>query len=103
WSIFAEHLGFSVWLFWSVSVAMLGKMGFTFTIEQLFVLVALPNLVGALIRLPYTFAVPKFGGRNWTVVSASMLLIPTLAFAYAVQHPGTPYIVFVLIAATAGL
>jgi nitrate/nitrite transporter NarK len=103
WSIFAEHLGFSVWLFWSVSVAMLAKMGFTFSIEQLFVLVALPNLVGALIRLPYTFAVPKFGGRNWTVVSASLLLIPTLTFAWVVQHPTTPYWVFLLIAATAGL
>jgi nitrate/nitrite transporter NarK len=103
WSIFAEHLGFSVWLLWSVSAAMLPKIGFTFSIYQLFFLVAIPNLVGSLIRLPYTFAVPKFGGRNWTVVSATLLLIPTLAFAYAVQHPGTPYIVFVLIAATAGL
>src|SRR5207342_31583 len=102
WSIFAEHLGFSVWLFWSVSVAMLGKMGFTFTIEQLFVLVALPNLVGALIRLPYTFAVPKFGGRNWTVVSALLLLIPTSLFVYFVQRPDTPFWVFVVIAATAG-
>jgi len=103
WSIFAEHLGFSVWLFWSVSAAMLNKMGFNFTIEQLFFLVAIPNLVGSLIRLPYTFAVPKFGGRNWTVVSASMLLIPTLLFAWAVQNPATPYWVFLAIAATAGL
>ena len=103
WSIFAEHLGFSVWLLWSVSAAMLAKVGFDFSINQLFFLVALPNLVGSLIRLPYTFAVPKFGGRNWTVVSASMLLIPTLLFAWAVQHPTTPYWVFVLIAATAGV
>ena len=71
--------------------------------RQLFVLVAIPNLVGALIRLPYTFAVPRFGGRNWTVVSASLLLVPTLLFAWAVQRPETPYWVFCLIAATAGL
>ena len=25
WSILAEHLGFSVWLFWSVSAALLAK------------------------------------------------------------------------------
>ena len=103
WSIFAEHLGFSVWLLWSVSAALLPKAGFTFSIYQLFFLVAIPNLVGSLIRLPYTFAVPKFGGRNWTVVSAMLLLVPTLSFVYAVQHPATPYWVFVLIAATAGL
>lgn len=102
WSIFAEHLGFSVWLLWSVSAAMLAKVGFNFTPQQLFFLVAVPNLVGALIRVPYTFAVPKFGGRNWTVISALLLLIPTILFAIVVQNPDTPYWAFVLIAATAG-
>ncbi len=103
WSIFAEHLGFSVWLIWSVSSAYLVSMGFDFTPEQLFLLVALPNLVGSLLRLPYTFAVPRFGGRNWTMVSAAMLLVPTLLFSVAVTNPGTPYWVFCLIAATAGV
>ena len=102
WSIFAEHLGFSVWLIWSVSSAFLLAQGFSFTPQQLFFLVALPNLVGSVLRLPYTFAVPRFGGRNWTMVSAALLLVPTLLFAVAVQHPGTPYWVFCLIAATAG-
>ncbi len=103
WSILAEHLGFSVWLFWSVSAALLAKVGFEFSVSQLFLLVAIPNLVGSLLRLPYTFAVPRFGGRNWTVVSALLLLVPTLLFATAVQNPATPYWVFVLISATAGV
>src|SRR5690242_5537452 len=102
-SIFAEHLGFSVWLLWSVSAALLAKAGFAFTPQQLFWLVAVPNLVGSLLRLPYTFAVPKFGGRNWTVVSASLLVIPTLLFAFFVQRPDTPFWVFIVIAATAGV
>jgi MFS transporter, NNP family, nitrate/nitrite transporter len=102
WSIFAEHLGFSVWLIWSVSSAFLLAQGFEFTPQQLFFLVALPNLVGSVLRLPYTFAVPRFGGRNWTMVSAALLLVPTLLFAVAVQNPGTPYWLFCLIAATAG-
>ncbi|MBB6628582.1 MFS transporter [Nocardioides sp. KIGAM211] len=103
WSIFAEHLGFSVWLIWSVSSAFLVATGFDYSPQQLFLLVALPNLVGSLLRLPYTFAVPKFGGRNWTMTSAALLLVPTLGFAYAVQRPDTPYWAFCLIAATAGL
>ena len=103
WSIFAEHLGFSVWLIWSVSSAFLVSMGFSYSPQQLFLLVALPNLVGSLLRLPYTFAVPRFGGRNWTMVGAALLLVPTLGFAAAVQHPGTPFWAFCLIAATAGL
>lgn len=103
WSIFAEHLGFSVWLIWSVSSAFLVATGFDYSPQQLFLLVALPNLVGSLLRLPYTFAVPRFGGRNWTMASAALLLVPTLGFAYAVQRPDTPFWVFCLIAATAGL
>jgi len=103
WSIFAEHLGFSVWLIWSVSSAFLVSLGFSYSPQQLFLLVALPNLVGSVLRLPYTFAVPRFGGRNWTMASAALLLVPTLGFAYAVQRPDTPFWVFCLIAATAGL
>ncbi|UDY23791.1 MFS transporter [Nocardioides sp. Kera G14] len=103
WSIFSEHLGFSVWVIWSVSSAFLLSQGFSFTPKQLFFLVAIPNLVGSLLRVPYTFAVPKFGGRTWTMISAGLLLVPTLLFAYAVTQPGTPYWAFCLIAATAGL
>ncbi|WP_456697358.1 MFS transporter [Aeromicrobium sp. P5_D10] len=103
WSIFGEHLGFSVWLMWSAAAGLLAKAGFAFTAQELFWLVAVPNLVGSLLRLPYTFAVPKFGGRNWAVFSALMLLVPTLLFAWFVQRPDTPYWVFIAIAATAGV
>src|SRR5262249_30561263 len=68
-----------------------------------FALVSLPGLIGALMRFPYTFAVPKFGGRNWTVVSALLLLIPTLGLITLVQRPDTPFWLMMLVAATAGL
>jgi MFS transporter, NNP family, nitrate/nitrite transporter len=102
-SIFAEHLGFSVWLLWSIVAVNLKKAGFDFSTSQLFWLVAVPNLVGAFLRLPYTFAVPRFGGRNWTVVSALLLLVPTAFLVIAVSNPDTPYWAFLLMAATAGL
>lgn len=103
WSILAENIGFSVWLIWSVVTPRLNKVGFHYTTEQLFSLVALPGLVGALMRFPYTFAVPRFGGRNWTIVSALLLLIPTTALAWLVRDPSTPYWLMALAAATAGL
>ena len=103
WSIFAEHLGFSIWVIWSVSSAFLAAVGFDFTAQQLFFLVAIPSLVGALLRLPYTFAVPAFGGRNWTIFSALALLVPTAGYALAVTHPATPYWVFCVIAAFSGV
>jgi NNP family nitrate/nitrite transporter-like MFS transporter len=103
WSIFAEHLGFSIWLIWSVVATKLPQAGFHYTTDQLFQLVALPGLIGSLIRFPYTFAVTTFGGRNWTIFSAAVLFIPTTALAYFVAQPDTPFWLMLLVAATAGL
>jgi MFS transporter, NNP family, nitrate/nitrite transporter len=103
WSIVAEHLGFSIWLIWSIVAAKLNSVGFKFTTDQLFNLVALPGLIGSLMRFPYTFAVTTFGGRNWTIFSASVLFIPTIALAYFVTRPDTPYSVMLLVSALAGL
>jgi NNP family nitrate/nitrite transporter-like MFS transporter len=99
-SIFAEHLGFTLWTVWSIVTVKLGA--YKFSTDQLFWMVALPNLVGSTLRIPYTFAPAKFGGRNFTVVSALLLLIPAALLAVAVSNPGTPYWAFLLIAATAG-
>jgi MFS transporter, NNP family, nitrate/nitrite transporter len=103
WSIFAEHLGFSIWLIWSIVATKLPQAGFHYTTDQLFQLVALPGLIGSLMRFPYTFAVTTFGGRNWTVFSAAVLFIPTIALAYFVTQPDTPFGLMLLVAATAGL
>lgn len=103
WSIVAENLGFSIWLVWSVTATRLPKLGFHYATDQLFDLVALPGLVGSVMRFPYALAVPKFGGRNWTVVSALLLFVPTIFLATLVTRPETPYWVMALAAATAGL
>jgi len=103
WSIIAEHFGFSIWLIWSIVATKLPQAGFHYTTEQLFQLVALPGLIGSLMRFPYTFAVPRFGGRNWTIVSVTLLFIPTILLAYFVGRPDTPFRLMLLVAATAGL
>ena len=100
WSIFAEHLGFTLWTVWSIVAVHLGA--YEFTTDQLFWIVSLPNLVGSTLRIPYTFAPAAFGGRNWTAVSALLLLIPAVLLAVAVNDPDTPYWAFLVIAATAG-
>jgi NNP family nitrate/nitrite transporter-like MFS transporter len=101
-SIFAEFLGFSIWGLWSIVAARLNLMGFHFSIGQIFWLVGLPVLVGSFLRIPYGAAVPIFGGANWTVISALLLLVPTTLLAILVQHPETPYWVMAIAAATAG-
>ena len=59
WSIVAENIGFSIWLIWSVVATRLPKIGFHYTTDQLFNLVALPGLVGSLMRFPYCLRRPE--------------------------------------------
>jgi NNP family nitrate/nitrite transporter-like MFS transporter len=103
WSILAEHLGFSIWLVWSIVATKLPQAGFYYTTDQLFQLVAVPGLIGSLMRFPYTFAVTAFGGRNWTIFSAAVLFLPVTLLAYFVGQPDTPFWLMLLVAATAGL
>jgi MFS transporter, NNP family, nitrate/nitrite transporter len=103
WSIVAEHIGFSVWLIWSIVATKLPAAGFHYTTDELFQLVAIPGLIGSLMRFPYTFAVTTFGGRNWTIFSASVLFIPTFGLAYFVSQPDTPFWLLLTVASTAGL
>jgi NNP family nitrate/nitrite transporter-like MFS transporter len=100
-SIVAEHIGFSVWTLWSVLVLFLGP-AYGIDPAGKFLLTAVPALVGSVVRLPYTFAVAVFGGRNWTIVSAALLLVPSIAAA-AVLEPGVSYSTLLVVAALAGV
>ncbi|WP_030614484.1 nitrate/nitrite transporter [Streptomyces sclerotialus] len=100
-SVLSEHIGFSVWSLWSVMVLFMGP---EYGIDPAgkFFLVAMPTVVGGILRVPYTFAVARFGGRNWTVLSAALLLVPTV-FAAFVMTPGTSYTTFMVAAALTGV
>jgi len=100
-SVLAEHVGFSIWTLWSVMVLFMGP-AYHIDAAGKFLLVAVPTLVGALVRIPYTMAPAKFGGRNFTIFSAGSLLIPTI-LAAIVMHPGTSYTTFLVIAAIGGI
>src|SRR6266545_1619775 len=96
-SIFSEHIGFSVWTMWSVMVLFLGP-AYHVDAAGKFLLTAVPALVGSALRLPYTFAVATFGGRNWTIISAALLLLPTIPAAILIK-PGVSYTTLMGVAA----
>lgn len=102
WSIFAEFLGFVVWQLWSIVAVKLPEAGFDLGTGEVFWLISIPSLVGATLRIPYSFLVPIFGGRNWTIISAALLLAPTIALAVCVSNPETPFGVLLAAAALAG-
>ncbi len=108
-SILAEHMGFCIWVLWTIVVINLANIGIGLSVSELFILTAVPNLVGSFLRIPYTFAVPRFGGRAWTAISASLLFIPVLLLAIVVpsgwlaeQSHDVQLWVLIACAATAG-
>jgi MFS transporter, NNP family, nitrate/nitrite transporter len=101
-SVFSEHIGFSIWSLWSVLVLFLPEPVFGIDPAGKFLLTTLPTALGAFVRLPYTFAVAKFGGRNWTIISAALLLVPTIATAIVLQ-PGVSYTTLLVVSCLAGV
>ncbi|HEX6522442.1 MAG TPA: nitrate/nitrite transporter [Streptosporangiaceae bacterium] len=106
-SILAEHVGFSVWSLWSVFVLFLTPAyGISHDLRtaaaEKFLLTTLPTALGSGVRIPYTLAVARFGGRNWTCISASLLLLPTIAAAIMLT-PGVSFGTLLIISALAGV
>jgi NNP family nitrate/nitrite transporter-like MFS transporter len=102
WSVAAEHIGFSVWSIWSVMVLFMPEAVYGFSAGDKFLLGATATLVGACLRIPYTLATATFGGRNWTVFSAFVLLIPTVGTMALLANPGLPLWPYLVCAALAG-
>lgn len=101
-SIFCLFLAFATWMIFSVVAVNLNSAGFNFTQAQLFTLLAMPGLSGAIMRIFCSFIVPIVGGRNWTVFSTALLLIPAIGIGMAVQNPETSYTTMLLLALSCG-
>lgn len=101
-SIPALMLAFSIWMLWSVVVVNLDKVGFDLSKNQMFWLTAVPALSGATLRIFYSFLVPIFGGRKWTVISTLSLLIPAVGMGLALQDPETGFGTLLVLAALCG-
>ncbi|MBQ9480151.1 MAG: nitrate/nitrite transporter, partial [Selenomonadaceae bacterium] len=90
-STWALTLSFVVWTLWATIAAQLNQIGFHFTDAQIFTLASLPGLVGATCRLFYTYMPGIVGGKNWTLFSTALLLLPIIGLGRALQDTSTSY------------
>ncbi|WP_066913654.1 MFS transporter [Mycobacterium interjectum] len=103
WCVGAMHVGYSVWSIWSVMVLFMPQSVYGLCAADKFLLGATATFVGGCLRIPYSVAVVKFGGRNWMVFSSLVLLIPTVGTILLLANPGQPLWMYVVCAALTGL
>ena len=75
------HLNFNIWMMWSMVVVNLPAVGFLLTSQQQFLLVSIPGLVGALMRVLYSWSWSWVGGGTWMAISEN--INPTLLIKIA--------------------
>ena len=102
-STWALTLSFVVWTLWATIAAQLNQIGFHFTDGQIFTLASLPGLVGATCRLFYTYMPAIVGGKNWTLFSTALLLLPIFGLGGALQDTSTSYETFIMLVAGIGI
>ncbi|WP_025736501.1 nitrate/nitrite transporter [Mycobacterium genavense] len=98
-----DHVAFSIWTLWSVLVLFMPMSVYGFHASDKLLLGAVATLVGGCVRIPYTLGIARFRGRNWTVLSAFVLLIPTGGTIVLLANPGLPLWPYVVCAALTGL
>ncbi len=103
WQVVNVHVAFSVWYLWSVMVLFMPHSVYGFSTGDKLLVGATAALVGALVRIPYSMAANWFGGRNWTIFSATVLLFPTAGAIVLLAHPGLPLWPYLVCAALTGL
>ncbi len=115
-------LAFSVWICWGMIAKYIQKIhfsnpelfNFTFLNDGqpydtagyrglLFTLPAVAGLVGATLRIPNSFMIAISGGRNVKFMTTLLLVLPALGAGIALQNPDTPFYVFIILAALAGV
>lgn len=95
-------LSFASWFMMSVIAVKLPGLGFSFSKDELFWLVAIPGLAAGFLRIIHTFILPIFGTRHVVAWATLLKLIPVIGIGFAVMDTNTPFWVFAILAFTCG-
>ncbi|MCB1687500.1 MAG: MFS transporter [Halioglobus sp.] len=94
--------GFGVWMQWGVLTVQMLNLGFPYEQSELFILTAIAGLTGATLRIPSSFFIRLFGGRNTIAFTTALLILPAIGAGFALQDKNTPLWVFQLLALLSG-
>ncbi len=103
WIVACDHVAFGVWTLWPVLALFMPQGVYGFSAADKFLLGATATLVAACLRIPYSLGIATFGGRNWTVFSIVVLLVPTVGTIWLLAHPGLPLWPYLVCAALTGM
>ncbi|MCV7399320.1 NarK/NasA family nitrate transporter [Mycobacterium fragae] len=102
WIVACDHVAFGIWTLWPVMALFMPHSAYGFSAADKFLLGATATFVAACLRIPYSLGIAHFGGRNWTVFSILILLIPTVGAILMLAHPGLPLWPYLVCAALTG-
>lgn len=94
---------FAVWMVWSIVVVQMKYLQFPFEPAQFYMLLAIPGLVGATLRIPNSFFIALAGGRTTIAVTTALLILPALGAGIFLQDRTTPFWVFAVLAGLSGI
>lgn len=100
---FSLTMAFASWFLASAIAPKLTNLGFDFSDNQLYWLVAMPGLAGGLMRLVFMVLPPMLGTRKLVTLTTLLLLFPVLGWGIRVQDPTTPYWELILLAFVTGI
>ncbi|HWF29641.1 MAG TPA: nitrate/nitrite transporter [Mycobacterium sp.] len=103
WIIACDHIAFGVWTLWPVMALFMPQDVYGFSAADKFLLGATTTFVAACLRIPYSLGIATFGGRNWTVFSIVVLLVPTAGTIWLLANPGLPLWSYLVCAALTGM
>ncbi len=100
---FTLTMCFASWFLASAIAPKLTNLGFDFSDDQLYWLVAMPGLAGGLMRLVWMVLPPMLGTRKLVTLTTLLLLFPVLGWGIRVQDPTTSYAELMLLAFVTGI